>query len=104
MRPGVGHRGRRAVDRGAAAGASPAVAAALNEGEGGLTQLGKFITVYPDGADQAVRLASALGAATHGLRGPRPPGDRAFASGGIVSYRYEGAGEPAEDPFVAAGA
>jgi hypothetical protein len=61
---------------------------ALNEGEGGYSQIGKFITVYPADDDQAVRLAPALDEATRGLDGPPVPSDRALASGSLVYYRY----------------
>lgn len=60
----------------------------LNEGEGGFSQVGKFITIYPDEDAQAVRLAIALDAATRGLSGPIVPSDRAFSPGGLVYYRY----------------
>jgi hypothetical protein len=92
--------------------ASPAVVAALNEGEGGLSQVGKFITVYPLDDQQAVRVAVALDDATRGLAGPRVSTDRELRPGGLVSYRYGaftgGPDEPeppapAVDPFVAAG-
>src|SRR5215210_7948523 len=39
----------------------------LNNGGGGLNQVGKFITVYPKDDEQAVRLAVALDEATRGL-------------------------------------
>ncbi len=61
--------------------ASPEVLAALNEGEGGLEQAGKFLTVYPADDEQAVRLAVALDEATRGLRGPRVLTDRALRAG-----------------------
>ncbi|MGE5459866.1 MAG: hypothetical protein ACM3WR_04495, partial [Solirubrobacterales bacterium] len=51
--------------------ASPEVLAALNQGEGGLEQAGKFLTAYAADDEQAVRLAVALDEATRGLRGPR---------------------------------
>lgn len=62
--------------------------AELNRGEGGPSQVGKFVTVYPVDDDQAVRLASTLDRATDGLRGPRVPSDRALRSRSIVHYRY----------------
>ena len=68
--------------------ASPGQLAMLNEGTGWLSQVGKFITVYPNDDAQAVRLAVALDAATHGLRGPAIPSDRPLASGSLVHYRY----------------
>jgi hypothetical protein len=64
----------------------------LNNGMGGLSQVGKFITVYPKDEDQAVRLAVALDRATRGLRGPAIPSDRPLAPGSLVHYRYGGFG------------
>jgi serine/threonine protein kinase len=60
----------------------------LNQGAGGRSQVGKFITVYPRNDDQAVRLAVALDAATAGLRGPRVPSDRPLSPTSLVHYRY----------------
>jgi hypothetical protein len=68
--------------------ASPVVIAALNEGEGGLTQIGKFITVYPVDEPAAIKLADALHRATVGLRGPVVPTDRALNASSLVHYRY----------------
>src|SRR3712207_3130703 len=68
--------------------------ALLNEGSGGSSQVGKFITVYPDGDACAVRLAVALDEATRGLAGPSVPSDRPLRPGGIVSYRYGGFATP----------
>jgi len=98
------------------AAASPGVVAELNEGDGGLDQVGKFITVYPSADDQAVRVATELHRATLGLPGPAVPTDTPVASGSLVHYRYaefvpeqgEGARAPdpapaTPDPFRAAG-
>lgn len=63
---------------------------ALNNGDAGLSQVGKFITVYPSDDHQAVRLARALDAATRHLRGPRIPSDRRLRPGSCVWYRYGG--------------
>jgi hypothetical protein len=88
------------------------VVAELNEGEGGISQIGKFISVYPNDDVQAVRLAAALDAATEGLRGPRVSTDRALHSRSLVHYRYGvfvGTSDeveppwPTADPFVAGG-
>ena len=65
---------------------------ALNEGRAGLSQIGKFLTVYPQDEAQAVRLAAALDEATRGLAGPRIPSDRPLAQGSLVHYRYGGFG------------
>jgi serine/threonine protein kinase len=62
----------------------------LNAGRGGMSQIGKFITVYPNDDAQAVRLAAALDQATRGLRGPAIPSDRPLAPGSLVYYRYGG--------------
>lgn len=62
--------------------------AALNEGRFGLSQIGKFVTVYPVDDAEAIAVAGALRAATHGLRGPRVPSDRTLCPGSVVSYRY----------------
>lgn len=60
----------------------------LNQGQGGLSQVGKFITVYPNSDEQAVRLALALDKATHGLRAPDVLSDRALNPNSLVHYRY----------------
>jgi hypothetical protein len=61
---------------------------ALNNGLYGMTQIGKFITVYPSDVVQAVELAVALDEATRGLVGPRVPSDRPLRPGSLVHYRY----------------
>lgn len=60
----------------------------LNDGEAGLSQVGKCITVYPNDDPQALRLARALHLATRGLAGPAIPSDRPLALGSLVHYRY----------------
>jgi class IV lanthipeptide synthase len=60
----------------------------LNSGEGGATQIGKFITVYPSCDEQAVRLAVLLDRATKGIEGPRVPSDRPLVPGSLIYYRY----------------
>jgi len=60
----------------------------LNAGHLGLSQIGKFITVYPSDSAQAVRLATALDRATSGRRGPRVPTDRPLRPDSLVHYRY----------------
>jgi tRNA A-37 threonylcarbamoyl transferase component Bud32 len=64
--------------------------ALLNNGMAGLSQVGKFITVYPKDDAHAVRLGVALDEATRGLRGPAVPSDRPLAPGSLVHYRYGG--------------
>jgi len=73
--------------------ASYAVLNDLNEGHGGMSQVGKFVTVYPNDDAQAVRLAVALDRAILGLRGPRIPSDRPLRVGSPVHYRYGGFGD-----------
>src|SRR5438105_1109486 len=60
----------------------------LNLGLAGATQVGKFITVYPEDDAAAVRLADALHLATTALEGPPIPSDRRFGPGSLVHYRY----------------
>ena len=64
----------------------------INKGKGGLAQIGKFVTVYPNSDAQAVRLAVALDEATRELGGPVVPSDRALAPDSLVHYRYGGFG------------
>src|SRR6266536_250372 len=50
---------------------------------------GKFLTVYPDGDDHALRtLAEELHEATVGLPGPGILSDRPYRPGSLVHYRY----------------
>jgi serine/threonine protein kinase len=60
----------------------------MNRGELGLTQVGKFITVYPKNDEQAVRLAVQLDKRTFGFKGPAIPTDRQFRSESLVHFRY----------------
>jgi tRNA A-37 threonylcarbamoyl transferase component Bud32 len=60
----------------------------INDGSGGLSQVGKFITIYPVSDAQAVALAVALDAQTRGLAGPRIPSDQPLGPGSLVHYRY----------------
>ncbi|MFN2545220.1 MAG: protein kinase [Actinomycetota bacterium] len=103
--------------------ASAGVLFEINEGVGGLDQIGKFVTAYPATDEQAVRLAGALHESTAGLRGPSVPTDTAVADGSLVHYRYgdfrppgpeanaphaipverDVVDAPSEDPFRAAG-
>jgi serine/threonine protein kinase len=55
-----------------------------------LTQLGKFITIYPNSDSQAVELAKTLHAATRRFSGPKVPTDHRYADGSQVYYRYGG--------------
>jgi hypothetical protein len=62
--------------------------AGLNEGEGGLEQIGKFVTVYPRDDGSVVRIAGDLHRATVGLRGPVVRTDRSLVAGSLVHYRF----------------
>jgi hypothetical protein len=65
----------------------------LNHGAAGISQVGKFVTVFLPDDDRAVDVAIALDQATRGLSGPRVPSDRLLREGGVVSYRYGGFGD-----------
>jgi class IV lanthipeptide synthase len=65
----------------------------LNRGAAGLSQVGKFITVFPPDDATAVDVAIALEQATQGLSGPRIPSDLPLTEGSVVSYRYGGFGD-----------
>lgn len=60
----------------------------MNRGELGLTQVGKWLTVYPDDQAEAVRLARELDRATPGRGGPRIPADYPLRRDSAVHYRY----------------
>jgi hypothetical protein len=60
----------------------------LNNGRHGITQVGKFITVYPSNDHQAVEVATSLAEATAGFRGPQVPSDRQLRPQSPVFYRY----------------
>ncbi|GCE14650.1 class III lanthionine synthetase LanKC N-terminal domain-containing protein [Tengunoibacter tsumagoiensis] len=64
----------------------------LNQGQGGNSQLGKFITIYPANDEEAVRLALLLDNETRnrGLGGPNIPSDHILCPGSLVYYRYGG--------------
>lgn len=64
------------------------VLAYLNEGGGGGSQRGKFITIYPASTQEATALAEAVHRATLGLCGPIIPSDRQYRPGSSVFYRY----------------
>ena len=89
--------------------ASLRVLEALNEGEASLSQVGKFITVYPENDDHAVDLALELHDATKDLRAPPVLSDRALVPGSLVHYRYgsfappesTGNGTAPNDPYAA---
>jgi hypothetical protein len=68
--------------------ASIEVLASINEGEGGLGQIGKFMTIYPNNDAQAVSLASRIHDATAGLGGPEVLTDHPLVDGSLVHYRF----------------
>ncbi len=68
--------------------ARPEVLVSLNSGIPDFSQIGKFLTVYPRSADEAVDLARALHRATAGLVGPRIPFDARYRPNSLVHYRY----------------
>lgn len=60
--------------------------AQLNEGELGASQVGKFMTIYPNSEEESVSLARILIASTRGMHGPLIPSD--IKLGDIVYARY----------------
>ena len=68
--------------------AEPQVLLRLNQGGGGASQVGKFLTIYPADDETAVTLAHLIHAKTEHLKGPRIPSDKPLFSDSIVSYRY----------------
>ncbi|MEY2528450.1 MAG: hypothetical protein QOJ05_540 [Verrucomicrobiota bacterium] len=69
----------------------------LNSGLGDFSQIGKFLTVYPQSTDEALKLARELHRATRGLPGPRIPFDARYRRGSLVYYRYGAFRSPSED-------
>lgn len=60
----------------------------LLNGRGGLTQVGKFLTIYPPDSEEAVRLGLHLEQLTSDLSGPHIPYEPALGPQSIVHYRY----------------
>lgn len=60
----------------------------MNSGLPQFSQVGKFLTLYPRSTPEAITLASALHAATRGLRGPEIPFDKRYRKNSLVHYRY----------------
>ena len=60
----------------------------LNSGFPDFSQIGKFLTVYPQNEAEAVELAYELHAATQGLSGPKIPFDTRYRQRSLVFYRY----------------
>ena len=67
---------------------SPRVLRRINSGLLGLTQVGKFMTVYPEDDDAARSVAEALVQATWGFDGPAVPTDMHL--GGAIYARFGG--------------
>lgn len=65
---------------------SPRVLVELNSGVLGASQVGKFLTIYPDSDEQAVELAASLSDVTRGFHGPEIPTD--LRLGDILYVRY----------------
>ena len=60
----------------------------LNSGLGGFSQVGKFLTVYPQSTADALLLARKLHAVTKGLAAPVVPYDARYRANSVVYYRY----------------
>jgi tRNA A-37 threonylcarbamoyl transferase component Bud32 len=60
----------------------------LNAGLVEFSQVGKFLTIYPQSTAEAVALARELHARTRGLAGPAVPFDQRYRPGSLVHYRY----------------
>jgi hypothetical protein len=58
----------------------------INHGRAGISQVGKFITIYPRDDDQAVRLAIAIDEATTGLESPSIPSDRRLSRKSVHAF------------------
>lgn len=60
----------------------------LNDGSMGWSQVGKFVTVYPNSDDEALKIAEALARQTRSLGGPSVPSDRRLRGDSPVYYRF----------------
>ncbi len=60
----------------------------INTGKGGLSQIGKFITVYPVDDQVARTLSLELDQALATFAGPSVPSDQPVRPGSVVHYRY----------------
>lgn len=63
---------------------------ALNDGAFGISQVGKFITIYPDHDEHFSEIAHALSRALRDLSGPRVLTDYRLRGGSMVHCRYGG--------------
>ena len=62
--------------------------AQLNSGIPQFSQVGKFLTVYPRSAAEAIELARELHLTTRGFCGPEIPFDKRYRKNSLVYYRY----------------
>lgn len=60
----------------------------LLNGRGGLTQVGKFLTIYPVGGEETFRLGIRLEKATSDISGPHIPYEPSLGPESIIHYRY----------------
>jgi hypothetical protein len=60
----------------------------LNSGLPAFSQVGKFMTVYPENESDAVHLSRELHVAVRGLTGPKIPFDVRYRQDSLVFYRY----------------
>jgi serine/threonine protein kinase len=60
----------------------------LSTGQGGLTQIGKFMTVYPADDSVAAMLAEELHIATTDFYGPRIPHEQPYKSASLIYSRF----------------
>ncbi|HEY4026502.1 MAG TPA: protein kinase, partial [Candidatus Dormibacteraeota bacterium] len=68
--------------------ATKGLLAALNAASASRGSAGKFVTIYPDDDEAAVRIAERCHAVTLGLIGPRILSDRPLRPDSLVHYRY----------------
>lgn len=60
----------------------------MNSGLPQFSQVGKFLTIYPQSTSEARRFASTLHRATRGLQGPEIPFDQRYRRNSLIYYRY----------------
>ena len=61
---------------------------ALNQGQYGWSQIGKYVTIYPASQQEAIRLANLLDRRTRALSTLTIPSDRVLRAGSAIHYRY----------------
>jgi serine/threonine protein kinase len=62
----------------------------FNQGKAGISQVGKFITVYPENTESARQLCHELHNVLNIYCSPRVPSDKQYKEGSLVYYRYGG--------------